>query len=164
MPASARMDSAAGAARAVAAIETADALAALPTWPRGRALTREALAWNLERWLTALRPDPRNYGERPLPPTRVWLVDHELANGGMLEGDDRRVNIYSWHPLVARLCAEASARNLAWMLFATYGFLNAVTGLITNEHESQFQLILGDALGGGRLRVIDPPAEVLLAR
>ncbi|KIG13840.1 hypothetical protein DB30_07495 [Enhygromyxa salina] len=125
-------------------------------WPATEAMPYDVLAWNLEHWLAKLRPDPRLAGAR----TRVWLAFYELEDSvvtgatGLIEGGDTRVNLYNQHPLVQRVLLSPTPVNFAWLLFAVYAHLNWMSGVITNQHESQFQLILGDALACGRLQLL----------
>src|SRR5690606_10816647 len=81
-------------------------------WPTGRAMPLDVLAWNLERWLDALRPDPReDHNPRPavrgrpgrMRATRVWIPEHPVSDAdddALIEGGDMRVDLYGHHPLV----------------------------------------------------------------
>jgi hypothetical protein len=120
-------------------------------WDLRRALDHDSLAWNLQRWLAALRPDPREREQ-----TRIWVVDHELSGGGMLYGGDGRIDLTTEHPLVAQAIARPSAELLAWLLLAIYAHINASSGLVSNADEARFHLIVGTALSEGRLRVLTP--------
>ncbi|PRQ09363.1 hypothetical protein [Enhygromyxa salina] len=129
------------------------------SWDPAERLPSDVLAWNLEHWLDQLRPDPRTADSRPRAPTRVWVSPDELADGGptgMIEGADSRLDLYADHPLVVRVLLAPTPINFAWLMLAVYAHLNWASGVITNDHESRFQLILGDALACGRLRVLTP--------
>jgi hypothetical protein len=129
-----------------------------PTWNPQRPLPLDMLAANLGHWLERLRPDPRERDGKRERPTRVWVAPHVVNTNGdedLIAGADLRVDIYGAHPLVARVCASPTASNFAWILLAVYAHLNAGTGLITNQHEVQFQLNVTDALLDGRLRVLE---------
>ncbi|PRP97873.1 hypothetical protein ENSA5_31060 [Enhygromyxa salina] len=157
MPASA--SGASGAASGEEAESGSDAGVELQVWDVTRVMSSDLLAWNLEHWLSELRPDPRVLGDLPLPPTRVWVSPHELVGGGLIEGGDTRVAVYGADPLVLRAINSPTAANFAWLMLAVYAHLNAVTGLITNEHEAQFQLIIGEALTEGRLKPLERVAR-----
>lgn len=151
---------------AAASEATADGEGERGCWDSSSRMPADVLAWNLEHWLASLRPDPRAARSRSLASTRVWISSHELANGGptgLIEGADRRVDIYAGHPLVRRLLDSPTPVNFAWLMFAVYAHLNWVSGVISNAHESQFQLILGDALARGRLQLLAPAPGDLVA-
>jgi hypothetical protein len=130
------------------------------TWNPDRELPLEILAANLGYWLERLRPDPHEKDGKRDRATRVWVAPHPVSESGkedLVAGSDMRLDVYGLHPLVARVCASPTASNFAWMLLAVYAYLNASTGMISNYHEVQFQLLVADALLDGRLRVLDLP-------
>src|SRR5690606_22988348 len=114
-----------------------------PVWDPQRPLSVEVLGWNLEHWLAQLRPDPRHgFTPSPLnahvnpyahrgPNTRVWVSLHEPAKPGVVEGDDKRIDLWAGHPLAIRVIAAPTPGNLAWLLLATYAHINAAASLVT---------------------------------
>ncbi len=153
MPASSRRRSAAATGTAASGTE------ARPDWEPGRRLAPEVLAWNLQHWLAQLRPDPR---ERE--PTRVWSSAHELPSGALIEGGDGRIDLWIGHPLAARVLVDPTPNNFAWLLLASYAHLNAASLVVSNAHEAQFHVIVGEALCEGRLRVLAPTTSELFDR
>jgi hypothetical protein len=153
--------SASASPRSVAADADADADAGREPWNPERAMSLDVLAWNLEHWLEQLRPDPRDLSDRHNKPTRVWVAPYDVAEGGLISGGDRRVELYALHDLAVRMSEAPTPTNLAWLLLAIYAHLNAISALITNTHEAQFQLVVGEALSSGELRPLEPkPGEV----
>jgi hypothetical protein len=146
------------------------------SWPKGRKLDGDALGWNLGHWLEALRPDPRRVDRARDPDadpfdhvdddaasspermvTRIWVLENQLPNGRMIDGNDQRLDLDAGRPMVMRMLLEPSASNLAWLLLAVYAYLNEVTLAITNAHEQEFQRRVTAALLAGTLELRLPP-------
>lgn len=136
-------------------------------WTPARPFDEGLLAWNLEYWLAALRPDPREClldeddatSIFTRPPTRVWVDLQVDFEGKAMAGGDDRLEIDAQRPLVNRALYEPSASHVAWLLLGAYAHLNTVTVAITNEHEAEFQRRVAAALLEGRLQLLMPEAK-----
>jgi hypothetical protein len=139
----------------------ADASSSSVRWSGTPPLSADELAWNLEHWLEQLRPDPREQigrERRRLPPTRVWVVDHQVGerDSELIVGNDDRVDLYGRHPLIEHVRAHPTPASLAWALLAVYAHLNLVSVEVSDVHEQQLQQRVADALLSGRLCLLRP--------
>jgi len=140
------------ASSAAASLEAAPNVAA-PGEPATGPVHQNTLRDSLEYWLARLRPDAaqRSRGARP---TSVWIIDQDIADGGLIEGSDARVTLWAQHALVSRVLGEPTPSNLAWLLLAVYAHINGRAHAVTDAHERDFHLIVGEALADGRLQVL----------
>jgi hypothetical protein len=126
-----------------------------PRVAEGR-IADDVLAYNIEHWMHVLRPDK----PREAPRTRVWLQVPDIFVGlgghGLVMGGERRIDLDTSHPLVAR-ARDGTPESLAWVLLACYAYLNAELHPVSNAHELGFQRNLIGALGEGGLVIRSSP-------
>ncbi|MEM6995748.1 MAG: hypothetical protein AAF721_34885 [Myxococcota bacterium] len=116
-----------------------------PQWTAPKRLKHTVFAERVETWLERLRPD---HGERV-----AVEVQYRGPKENWIFGGVNSISLNADHWLV-RWGLEAPGRDaapLAWLLLATYAYMNEVREPLTNKHERAFQVRVSEVLASGEL-------------